>query len=541
MELDDEKNNVANVLTNICRCCLSRGCYKDISTEYFWLGQSEIYEKMLKETFNICMTYHEDGDLNTGYRLICDECIQKLREANTFRNLVLQSESKFLKQLEVFKKQFSDTAVVIEKDEKGIKQDDDEHMENDFGGDDLLLDIKVEPKEDDDSDYDITLDTLKKKEAKRKGGLKRKAKRKKERTGVRKRDASTSKGPKAVLKYESAVYYKEEEPEKKYLKENTLNLILNSNVCFFRHNRTRLKCFICDDTFIVMEDLREHTRERHSERELCVKVKNLKMVNLKKIDISNLACKICEQSLDSLDSLKRHLIDVHGIFFHDTSKDIIVPYRLCGTKMSTFNCDICRLAFKAFNKLVIHMNVHYQNNVCDACGAGFPNLSGLQNHKRNLHRTIKCKLCDEVFTSSSKMQRHRIKEHKIVPRRKCPICEATFRYSEQLYLHKIEAHGFERTQFKCNYCEKTFLIEYLLKSHIKAAHFRQKKHQCVKCNSSFYSNYELTRHLNTTHVAEKVVSCAFCNAKYKCVSSLRRHMKTAVHKHHTLNGCLPLP
>lgn len=278
-----------------------------------------------------------------------------------------------------------------------------------------------------------------------------------------------------------------------------------------------------------MDELRIHTSTQHSEKEVAWKIKTLKMVNLKKTDISDLQCKICNYPIEKIDDLKTHLTETHKIIFHDLDKEIIVPYRLSGAQM-TLRCDICKSDFKAFNKLAIHMNIHYQNNVCDICGVGFPNLSGLKQHKRNLHRNIVCRICNQVFTSSSKMQRHRIKEHKVVPRRKCPFCDATFRYSEQLYLHKIEAHGFERTEFKCNYCDKIFLIEYTLKSHIKATHFRQKKHLCDKCDMSFYSNYELSRHLNTTHVTEKNVSCSLCNAKYKCVSSLRRHLKSAVHR-----------
>lgn len=37
----------------VCRCCLSEGCYKDISTEYFWMGKREVYADMLSETFDL--------------------------------------------------------------------------------------------------------------------------------------------------------------------------------------------------------------------------------------------------------------------------------------------------------------------------------------------------------------------------------------------------------------------------------------------------------------------------------------------------------
>lgn len=318
--------------------------------------------------------------------------------------------------------------------------------------------------------------------------------------------------------------------EKKKVKENALTLVLNSNMCLFKYNKTKFKCFVCDSTFVSMEELRSHMGDDHTAKDISWRVKTLKMVNLKKVDISNLECKICNELCDNIVNLKLHLFAVHDIEFHDVSKDIFVPYQLSGSQMNDLTCSLCHSKFKAFNKLSIHMNTHFQFNVCDLCGIGFPNLSGLNQHKRNVHRDIDCKICGQIFNSSSKMQRHRIKEHKVIPRRKCPFCDAVFRYSEQLYLHKIEAHGFERTQYKCVYCDKMFIIEYSLKAHVKAAHFKQKKHPCSKCDMVFYSNYELTRHLNTTHVTEKNVACNLCNAKYKCVSSLRRHMKSAIHR-----------
>lgn len=40
----------------VCRCCLTEGCYKDISTEYFWMGKREVYADMLSETFDLSVS-----------------------------------------------------------------------------------------------------------------------------------------------------------------------------------------------------------------------------------------------------------------------------------------------------------------------------------------------------------------------------------------------------------------------------------------------------------------------------------------------------
>lgn len=41
----------------VCRCCLTEGCYKDISTEYFWMGKREVYAEMLSETLNLSVSF----------------------------------------------------------------------------------------------------------------------------------------------------------------------------------------------------------------------------------------------------------------------------------------------------------------------------------------------------------------------------------------------------------------------------------------------------------------------------------------------------
>lgn len=53
---DDKSELELNKPFNICRCCLAEGCYKDISTNYYLLGELEVYENILKDTFNVCVS-----------------------------------------------------------------------------------------------------------------------------------------------------------------------------------------------------------------------------------------------------------------------------------------------------------------------------------------------------------------------------------------------------------------------------------------------------------------------------------------------------
>lgn len=53
MEMRSINGLNSSEFTNACRCCLTKYCYKDISSEYYDSGHKEMYEDMLRQTFNI--------------------------------------------------------------------------------------------------------------------------------------------------------------------------------------------------------------------------------------------------------------------------------------------------------------------------------------------------------------------------------------------------------------------------------------------------------------------------------------------------------
>ncbi|CAH2228414.1 jg26580, partial [Pararge aegeria aegeria] len=93
----------------VCRCCLSEGCYKDISTEYFWMGKREVYSEMLSETLDLTscnnnhssqISYSKSGGPNSQSRLICEPCIARLRDASDFKRQVQECEKTFVQCLD---------------------------------------------------------------------------------------------------------------------------------------------------------------------------------------------------------------------------------------------------------------------------------------------------------------------------------------------------------------------------------------------------------------------------------------------------------
>lgn len=43
--------------SNMCRCCASEGTFKDVKTAYHWMGEQEIYSDMLRDCFDIIVSF----------------------------------------------------------------------------------------------------------------------------------------------------------------------------------------------------------------------------------------------------------------------------------------------------------------------------------------------------------------------------------------------------------------------------------------------------------------------------------------------------
>ena len=52
----------------------------------------------------------------------------------------------------------------------------------------------------------------------------------------------------------------------------------------------------------------------------------------------------------------------------------------------------------------------------------------------------------------------------IVKNKKCKLCEGTFSKNSEFETHMVEEHTVEKS-FECQFCGKTFLLEWRLKKH----------------------------------------------------------------------------
>ncbi|KAJ2939908.1 hypothetical protein O0L34_g6614 [Tuta absoluta] len=517
------------VSSNICRCCLSEACYKDISNEYIHRGFKEVYAEMLLDTFCLKISHQ-----NCDSRLICEDCIVRLRDAAAFRKQVLQVDEIISKGItngvlknddpspmeqsddfiDYITTEFENDSTECEDENKQCPYDDDDDDDefnwcdnsytDDFDRGNTFI-LKVDPED------NIPLQLLQKRCSNKnnsQNNIKR-AKMKK-----------VAKNKKELQKITTAQKRIKKPPEMSDKKQNSLNLVTNSNMCLFESLKTKFRCFYCKNSYISMRELREHSMSHCDEKRVKHSINRHKGMSFKCVDISNLTCKICSQSLKDLSDLQMHLTDNHDVKFAGDD-NMFIQYRL----IDGFPCVLCDQSFQSFYKLSVHMNTHYKYHVCEVCGSSYINRLSLRVHVQMRHKELKCALCPATFSQQYLRVKHMRKVHNTYKSvRYCLLCHKTFRYTYMLEEHKIQEHGKKRPVAVCSECGKSFLSPFNLRNHIRCVHNKERNHPCTHCGQCFFTSHDQRRH-QRTHQEIRLFACSYCDGRFKSKDSLRRHLK----------------
>lgn len=533
-----------------CRCCLTKGYHKDIMKEYFHGGIKEVYFDMIMECFNLFLS--TNSDLTT---LICVSCINRLRDANHFRTMVVGSEQKLLGVAAPEGKDYVFVNVCGEENiledeldtELGIKYED-------------IISVKEEPLDslnmaETDDDFDIEAGVIDLQETPEdqcelvdgEAALL-----------TRWKDTLQPLPTRRALKSICPAYYRhlnslkgmvivprmikrfldEASSKKAFLKSknvfvteklgqivNIANVLENSNIIPFRSkNRSGFPCFYCRVVFENLDKLKEHTQE-HKKSEV---TKVLKTYGAECLvvyaDVSDLTCTLCKHKNNSLNELKSHLVDMHKKKFYTEFTDRIIPFKL--TDQSIYECQLCGFKFETFGAIERHMNVHFRNYVCKDCGTGFVTKYRLKVHVKSMHAEgcYPCEECGKVFTTPQKHKNHVDTVHKMVKRFKCTKCPERFSEYFRRQKHMVEIHGVAPLSYKCNVCDKSFDRRYTLSRHMKRDHLEERDFQCELCSYKCFTNNELRVHM-VKHNGERIFECSVCKKSYARKKTLKEHMR----------------
>ncbi|XP_041988830.1 zinc finger protein 62 homolog isoform X4 [Aricia agestis] len=522
----------------LCRCCLSEGCYKELGAEYTWFNETEIYADMLLDCFDISISQHVDGP-NGPNRLICEVCITRLRDACEFKKQVLESEKKFINM--VCKGEFSKTVLVYKDPVKVELKDnlDTEYLDEDLDldNDDLPEKIEIETPLD-NADLTASVSAVKKKRGRPKKTLTEEEKPTPKKAKLEDKPR-TSKGDtrerqrvtRGIPDFDvdsptiidcppkPALTPKE---KRKIMRSNVLQVLVRSTVMPFRWLKSSYRCFYCYDIFQDCNDLKNH-QHVHAGDEIKEQAMNNYWEPVVYVDVSNLSCKLCPESVNDLYDLVDHLIAKHGIAYNKDIGVCMVAFKLDNFSI---NCLACGANFFSFGPLLYHTNKDHKGAsaiLCDVCGQNFKDAYLLRLHVKAVHENsgLLCPECGEKFESRSKLKTHQKNQHDLDKKFKCSLCAETFQSHYKRSRHMVTEHK-NRQEIKCLYCPKTFVFRSMMMTHLRDTHLKVRNHVCSVCGWKAFNSNRLKNHMYK-HSGEKNFKCDGCDKAFTTKKIMRAH------------------
>jgi len=181
------------------------------------------------------------------------------------------------------------------------------------------------------------------------------------------------------------------------------------------------------------------------------------------------------------------------------------------------------LLSKKFTNSVSKLMVQGENNVApdmkeDNCGAEIAKLECVEDEiKPQPEPTISIKIPKKLRGPGKKLKEK--------TEYKCDHCQKLFRKKQNLGLHVTRIHFPENIKrLPCNHCTKTFTNKNHLKLHTRI-HTGEKPYLCEHCPKRFTQSSEAVVH-RRTHTGEKPYACDECNRCFSQLGALKVHKNT---------------
>lgn len=299
----------------------------------------------------------------------------------------------------------------------------------------------------------------------------------------------------------------------------SLKLILEHSTAYLFKvaKNTHLQCYFCPKLFEDPLEFRRHVDCLHSsvvDRACAI---NNRMST--RIDITNLLCRLCATSQDTLASMAEHLRDHHDLDVDPKVQMYLLPIEL---KQNSMICATCAKAFTSHPELTKHLNAHSVGLICHVCGKKFQTERGLKGHTMEHHSSAySCRRCKKQFLTKKDRSQH-VRETKECMMYVCSICEERFLFWELKEIHMVQVHKQEKTTFPCKECGLLFEKRIQLYFHVKEAHTQDLK--CQVCGTTFGQKRELIEH-GYSHTGERPFQCPHCDATFARAKNFAIHVK----------------
>ncbi|KAF9419627.1 hypothetical protein HW555_003905 [Spodoptera exigua] len=306
------------------------------------------------------------------------------------------------------------------------------------------------------------------------------------------------------------------------MRNNVIQVLTKSTVMPFRWLKSSYRCFYCYDIFQEASELKLH-QATHVGDEIKIQTMRNYWEPVVYIDVSNLSCTLCPESITDLHDLIDHLIGSHHVDYNKDVGTCMVAFKLDNFNVS---CLACGANFYTFGPLLHHTNKDHKGTsaiLCDICGQHFKDATLLRLHVKSVHENAiyLCTECGEKFDSKSKLKTHQKNSHDMEKKYKCADCSEVFQSIYKRSQHMASEHK-NRPQIKCPHCPKTFVFRSMMMTHLRDSHLKFRNHVCGVCGWKAFNSNRLKNHMYK-HSGEKNFKCEACDKAFTTKKIMRAH------------------
>jgi len=195
---------------------------------------------------------------------------------------------------------------------------------------------------------------------------------------------------------------------------------------FLLHYQSHLQNFTCSQCGIVVytrEDLNEHVNTFHSSYQKIAPKTSSIIQKIVKTEpgIPTFSCKVCNKSIQSHRSLKRHMKNLHGIddnfpipvSLKESPKKKVSKLSVSPQRQNSLllECDDCEKTFTQAYRLKEHKLSHSSgSHPCPSCNFKFKREYDVKRHMSRMKDRI-CNYCNEIFQCHYGLESHKSSKH----------------------------------------------------------------------------------------------------------------------------------
>ena len=309
-------------------------------------------------------------------------------------------------------------------------------------------------------------------------------------------------------------------------------------------------CEKCGESFKYNFTLRRHMKQAHDD------------VDFQLPDQPKYCCQFCSYFSFKKSSLKTHQFLVHpntrlnyscGVCkLQFTTKEGALRHRSTaqhrirskGHDQEARSCKHCNQQFTGEQEEHDHLVLDHllQLPQCHRCGQLLLRPQLLPQHLKQgcppsslgpcADGPLACDLCNFTTHRESILTLHMSHVHtqEALQNEKgeevCPVCSKVMprkRLKAHLKTHNIN-------KFSCQFCDKNFEVEEILKDHILSTHSNMKLHRCQECSYQNTKKSLLNLHIKRQHQdasqTKDDLICPACNSEFKQKNTFNKHIKS---------------